>query len=266
MRIIFIGGGNIAEAIFTKLSDYDITVIDHNEDRLEYLVNKYPKIKCSVKLDTITDDNDLIFLAVKPQNAKESCLGIKELINYKNTIVSVMAGISTIQIGKWLGNYNIVRAMPNTPSLIGLGVSGIYFTQHVEPLLYQQIYDIFTKIGHAYILDSEDAIDRITAVSASSPAFVFYFIESMIKVAVEHFEFSEEGAKEIILQVMKGSIAMIDEQSQLSIAQLRAKVTSKNGTTEAGINTLDKCNFQKIINDTLCATYNRARELGKLYE
>lgn len=263
MRIIFVGGGNIAEAIFVRLSNYKIVVIQHNETKLTSLVTKYPQIDFQATLNFVTNDDDLIFLTVKPQNAKETCLSIKEQINPKSTVISVMAGVTTHLLTKWLNTSNIVRAMPNTPSLLGLGVSGIYFTPQVEQLKYQQIYNIFVKIGHAYVLDSEDALDRITSISGSAPAFVFYFIESMIYAAIDEFGFSEEASKEIVLQVMKGCVAMIEKQPDISINELRANVTSKNGTSEAGIKVFEKYNFNKIILEAEVAAYNRAHELGQ---
>ena len=263
-KIIFIGGGNIAEAIFTKLHDNEVVIIEHNELRLNYLAQKYTNVTLYKSLDYITHKDDLIILAVKPQNAKETCLSLKSNIQ-KSAILSVMAGITVDSLNAWLGTDNIIRAMPNTPGIQNVGVTGIYFSDTIQDNLKEKITAIFKNIGLTYIFDNEDTINKITAIASSAPAYVFYFIESLIASAVKNFNFSEKEAKEITLQVIKGSLAMLEKSPDIAIATLRNNVTSKGGTTAAAITTLEKNNFKEIINKAEIACYNRAIKIGNSY-
>ncbi len=153
--------------------------------------------------------------------------------------------------------------MPNTPSSIGLGATAIYFTPTITKQ--QLILDIFNKLGSVYQFDDEDKINQMTAISGSSPAYVFYFIEALINSAVNQFGLSPELAKEITLQVVKGSLSMIETNSSMTIEQLRSNVTSKKGTTEQAIKILEKHGFNNIINEAETACYNRAKELAQVY-
>lgn len=261
MQIIFIGGGNMAEAIFAKLEilNIDIIVVQRNSEKRTRLAAKYKFIRFIPTLDIEPTQDDLVILAVKPQDAKESC---EKLLLSKSTIVSVMAGINTVTLIKWLNNHKVARVMSNTPASLGIAASGIYFSEKVPQHHKKQIDEIMSAIGKTYIFDDENFIDKFTAVAASSPAYIFYFIEGMIDTAIKQFGFSKEIARDITLQVAKGSIAMIEKNNDISIKQLRANVTSKKGTTEQAINVFDKANLQQIIEDAEVACYGRARELG----
>lgn len=262
MRIIFIGGGNMAESIFSRLHNHEIIVIQRNLQKIERLKTQYPEIIFKPELDLITRADDLIFLAIKPQDAKIACHKIKQFIQ-NSTIVSVIAGINCHSLGKWLENSNICRTMPNTPSQLGIGVTAIYFTPKCNQQ--QLILDIFTNLGKVYTFNDEDKIDQMTAIAASSPGYIFYYIEALIKTAVEKFNFNPELAKDIILQVVKGSLAIIENNPDISIEQLRQNVTSKKGTTEQAINILERYNLYNIISEAEIACYNRAKELSQLY-
>lgn len=263
-KIIFIGGGNIAEAIFTQLLPQEILVIEHNKSRINYLSTKYPDITISSSLNYNTNSTDLIVLAIKPQSAKEACLNIADKTN-TSIILSVMAGINIDTITIWLNNNKIARAMPNTPGILNVGVTGIYFSHPINDVTKDRIITIFKNIGLTYIFTTEDEINKITAVASSAPAYVFYFMENLIESAVKNFNFSEKDAKEITIQVLKGSLAMLEKTPDLPIATLRNNVTSKGGTTAAAINTLAENNFKEIINAAEVSCYNRAIEIGNSY-
>lgn len=264
MQLIFIGGGNMAEAIFSKLENLknDIVVVQRNIDKRTKLADKYPFIQFLSTLSFTPEPDDIIFLAVKPQDAKETC---KNLPIISCTVVSVMAGITTKNISNWLNNKKIARVMSNTPATLGIAASGVFFTKEVSKKYQELIQQIMSSVGKTYIFDSEAFIDKITPVAASSPAYVFYIIESMIETAVEQFGFTEEIARDITIQVFKGSIALIENNPNTTIKQLRANVTSKKGTTEQAINFFDNAKLKKIITDAEVACYNRAVELGTLF-
>lgn len=262
MRVIFIGGGNMAEAIFSRLDNYNIVVIQRNLQKIEKLRAKYPMIDFLPVLDFTTTAEDLIFLSVKPQDAKVTCQGIRQYTK-NSTIISVMAGITCQSLNFWLDNQSICRTIPNTPSMLGFGVAAIYFTpaitrQHV-------ILDIFAKLGKVYHFSNEDQIDQMTAVASSGIGYVFYYIEVLVKTAVEKFNFSPELAKDVILQVVKGSMAMIENNPDVSIEELRKNVTSKKGTTEQAIRVFEQYNLYKIVSEAELACYNRAKELSQLF-
>src|SRR3990167_1179571 len=167
-RIIFIGGGNIAEAIFSQTKNNNIVIISHNVEKNQYLQQHYPNIQVLPQLDFKTNETDLVILAIKPQNAKNSCLALQKNI-HASYIVSVMAGITTESLKTWLNTDKIVRAMPNTPVLLGYGVTGIYFSNKILPATKSKIENIFKAIGRVYLFNEEDSINKITAVASSAP-------------------------------------------------------------------------------------------------
>lgn len=259
MQIIFIGGGNMAEAIFSKIDskNQELIVIQRNMDKRTALANKYPSIRFLSTLDFIPQDDDLVILAVKPQDAKELC---KSLPRITCAVLSVMSGITTKTLAIWLDNTKIARLMPNTLAKVGMSVNGVYFSATIDKSKCQIILDIINTIGKTYIFDNEDFINKITAVAGSAPAYVFYFIEAMVNTATNEFGFDEKDALDITMQIFKGSIILIENNP--NIDQLRANVTSKNGTTEQAINIFEKANLKQIITDAEIACYNKARELG----
>lgn len=262
MRVIFIGGGNMAEAIFSRLNEDDVIVIQRNLQKLEKLKTQYPQINFLQKLDFTSKPDDLIILSIKPYDTKEACQDILQYTK-NSTIVSIVSGISCRTLSLWLENERVCRTMPNTPSQIGLGATAIYFTPAIGDNQ-QSILDIFAKLGEVYQFEDEDKINQMTAISGSSPAYVFYFIEALIKSAVNQFGLSPELAKDITLQVVRGSLGMIESNTSINIEQLRSNVTSKKGTTEQAIKVIEQYNFNNIIAEAELACYNRAKELSEL--
>ncbi|HMT02825.1 MAG TPA: pyrroline-5-carboxylate reductase [Burkholderiales bacterium] len=265
-KLIFIGGGNMAQAMLSKLvnSNSEIIVIQKNIEKLNKLKQEYPSIHFAPTLDFSTTADTLIILAVKPQDAQNACLDIAHLIT-NSTVISVMTGISTSTLNTWLNNNKIARVMPNTPASIGLGVSGIYFTPNINNSQKEVIKNIFNYIGKTYIFTEEDSINKITATAGSAPAYLFYFIESMIESTI-NIGFSKDEAIEMVLQVLKGSLGLIENNPQLSLQQLRSNITSKKGTTEQAINIFEKYNLKKIVDEAENAAYHRAQEISKLYQ
>lgn len=263
MRVIFIGGGNMAQAIFAVLDNYAIVVVQKNPNKINELRLKFSHIEFVTKLDFNTGHDDLIILAVKPQDAKIACLEIRDKIR-SSVVVSIMAGINVSRLSNWLDNSKIVRIMVNVPCKFKLGVNGIYYTPEIENYQRKNILGIFDNIGKTFVLNDEDSIDKITAIASSAPAYIFYFIESLIDSAVNQFGFTQELALAITMQVVNGSIAMIEQTPQLDIKQLREQITSKNGTTEASINVFKTLNLKNIISQAEKACYLRAKELAQI--
>lgn len=262
-RIIFIGGGNMAEAIFSSLDTQNnqIYVTQRNKDKLKRLQNQYPNITFNETLDFTATEDDFIILSVKPQDSKEACLAIKEQIKNAN-IITVMSGITTDTLANWLDAKSISRAMPNSPATLKLGVTGLFFNSHVSTITKEFIKNIFTTIGSTYIFNDEDFIDKITATGGSAPAYVYFLMEQMIATAINTFNFNEIDAKQMTLDVFKGAIAMVNSHPEMEISQLRQQVTSKKGTTDAAIKVFETNNFQEIVANAMVACYNRAKELS----
>lgn len=265
MQIIFIGGGNMAEAIFSKLENIqrEIIVVQRNMDKRTYLAAKYPFIRFISDLNFIPKINDLVILSVKPQDAEELCQNLPEI---NSNILSVMVGISTDTLSKWLNNNKICRLMPNTAANVGISVNGVFFRKEIHKDTQQIILDILDNIGKTYIFENENFIDKIVPVAGSAPAYVFYFIEAMICTAIKEFGFPQQEALEMTLQVFKGSIALIENNPDIEIKQLRNNVSSKNGTTEQAINIFEKANLKQTIVDAELACYKRAIEISNNFK
>lgn len=263
-KIVFLGGGNMAEAIFKRLianSEFNLEVIQRSLPRVSYIKSNYPSIKVSTGLDYRLKPTDILILAIKPQHAKEACLALQQQLQ-DCLIVSVMAGVSSNTLSAWLNNQRIVRTMPNTPASLGLGVTAIYYTPSITPQEQQLIQQIFANLGLNHLVNTEEQINKILPVTSSAIAVIYYFIECLIEQAVTQFDFAPATARELVLQTFNGSLNMITHHPEHSIAQLRAQVTSKKGTTEQAIATLVAHDFSPLIGLAMQNCYQRAREMA----
>ncbi|MDD3267071.1 MAG: pyrroline-5-carboxylate reductase [Burkholderiales bacterium] len=264
-KIIFIGGGNMAEAIFAGLvsdESIQIYVIQRNLEKLARLKNTYPKIEFSTQLDYLPNNDDIVFLSIKPQNAKETCLNLHGKLQ-NCTLISVMAGVTIKNISEWANNTKIIRTMPNTPSSIAKGITAIYFTPEISVDVKKLVTSIFANIGLVHLADSEGIIDKIVPVSSSSIAFIYYFMEGMISSAVNSFGFSEKEATDLVKQVVAGSSALLTANLETPISEQRQRVTSKKGATEQGVLTFEKHELHEIINEAMHNCYARTLEMAK---
>jgi len=161
-----------------------------------------------------------------------------------------------------LGDVAVVRVMPNTPALIGEGASALFANDKAKPML-DEAKTIFSSVGKAVVVDDEDLIDAVTAVSGSGPAYYFLLTEEMIKAACE-LGLPREVAKNLVLQTAKGAALLATEADKKgeSPAELRRKVTSPGGTTEAALKVFTASNFSQLITDALTAARDRSRELS----
>lgn len=264
-KLVFFGGGNMAEAIFSKLKNnpaFKIEIIQNNNERAQELSHNYPEFQIWQTLDSTLDKNDILIIAVKPQHAKEAINAIKE--NIKDCIIiSVMAGIPSQTIINWTRNERVVRTMPNTPASLGLGATAIYCPQLVTDQEKAIIYSIFEAIGIIYPAKDESFVDKVLPVTSSTVAFIYYFIEGFINHAVEKYGFTATDARNLVNQTVMGSSAMITSNPNIAIEELRARVTSKKGTTEQGILTFETNGLHDIIAQAMDNCYNRALEMAK---
>jgi pyrroline-5-carboxylate reductase len=266
MKISFIGGGNMATALIAGLAGKvaqaaDIHVVDPNADALERLRTQYG-VTTSPDIGAGVAASDVIVLAVKPQQMRDVAVHLQSQLANKPLLLSIAAGIRGADLSRWLGGYGaIVRTMPNTPALIGQGITGMVAMAGVSATQKDAADSIMRAVGQTVWLDEEKLIDPVTAVSGSGPAYVFYFLEAMQQAAVEMGLSAEQG-KALALATFTGA-AQLAAQSDEAVDVLRQRVTSKGGTTHAAITSMEAAGVKQAIVDAMKAAAARGRELGE---
>lgn len=264
MRISFFGGGNMASAMITGLlargqATEQIYVVETDAGARERIERE---LKVTAGQDsTVAAQAELLVLAVKPQQLEALARAISPLLETQ-LIFSIAAGIPTALLSQWLGGYQrIVRAMPNTPAQIQAGLTGLYATPAVDSYGRAMAETIAAASGDYFWVEHEDAIDAVTALSGSGPAYVFYLIEAM-QQAAEQLGFDAQLARRISTETFLGA-SLLASHSAESAATLRQRVTSKGGTTERAIASLDASGVKRHFIGAIEAAYQRAVELGK---
>jgi len=263
MKINFIGGGNMARAIIGGLKQNEldmsaVTVLELDAQKRIDLAQEFG-VKTT---DSYADfnDTDVIVLAVKPQQLKDVCAKLNPVLK-SQLVVSIAAGVRSKDISRWLGNYSaIVRVMPNTPAQIRAGVSALYAMPEVSKIQRDQANIILAAVGKTLWLDDEAKMDAVTAISGSGPAYVFYFIEALQDAGLA-LGLDAEASKLLALETFAGA-SLLATQSKDDIKTLRAQVTSKGGTTEQGILTLETGNIKDIISKAAKAAADKSMMLG----
>jgi len=266
MKITFIGGGNMGEAILSALIKNkvtlakDITVSDTDETRRKFLAGKYG---INISRDNVTaiTDADVIVFAVKPQVLTIIMPDLKGKIKPEQLMISIIAGARVATLKNGLTHTAIARSMPNTPAQIGEGMTVWTATREVTATQRKKTEQILSVLGKQIYVEDEKFIDMATAVSGSGPAYLFYFVEALIDSAVE-LGFTHDEAKLLVLQTVNGAVHLLS-QSGKETGDLRQAVTSPGGTTAAAIKTLDEGGFKFLIAKAIKAAYERAKEIGK---
>ena len=266
MKIAFIGGGNMAAALIAGLAGKvaegaDIHVVDPNLEALGRLQAEYGVTGASV-IDADVVIADVLVLAVKPQQMRDVATTVAPLLaRGAPLIVSIAAGIRGADLSRWLGGYGaIVRCMPNTPALIGMGITGMVASAGVSAEQKQTADDILRAVGPTVWLDDESKIDAVTAISGSGPAYVFYFIEAMQQAAAELGLSAEQGTQ-LALATFAGA-AQLANQSSEPVSLLRERVTSKGGTTYAALTSMEDSGVKAAIVTAVKAAAARGKEMG----
>ncbi|SDD87080.1 pyrroline-5-carboxylate reductase [Kordiimonas lacus] len=207
-----------------------------------------------------SDQFDMIIIAVKPQMIEDVMPGYTARLKDDGCMVSIAAGFSLESLKRVLGNVPVIRVMPNLPALIGKGATGIYASDDCSSAHKETASDLMGRIGKAVWVRSEDELDRLTAVSGSGPGYVFQFIESFMEGAKE-LGFSDQDARTLVIQTMVGATEMA-ANTDAPISELRTSVTSKGGTTQAGLDQLRQDHMLDLLmKSTTKAAYERALEL-----
>lgn len=264
-RIAFIGAGNMAASLIGGLraQGLDASQIRASDPGAEQRakVNAEHGIEMFADNAQTIEGADVVVLAVKPQAMKAVCEALKPNLKPEQLVVSIAAGITCASMNNWLGSQPIVRCMPNTPALLRQGVSGLYATHEVTAAQRQQAEQLLSAVGIALWLDTEQQLDAVTAVSGSGPAYFFLLIEAMT-AAGEKLGLPRETAAKLTLQTALGAAHMA-VSSDVDAAELRRRVTSPAGTTEAAIKSFQADGFEALVEKALGAAAHRSAEMAE---
>lgn len=265
MKISFIGGGNMARALIGGLiaqgwQATDIGVVELDSEKRSQLQAEYG-IHVSDQLPSVAMA-DIVVLAVKPQQLRDIAIFLGSLLR-NQLVISIAAGIRSTDLIRWLGGYSaVIRVMPNTPAQIRSGVSALFAAPGVDASQRQQAEVILAAVGSTVWLEEESQMDGVTAISGSGPAYVFYFIEALQQAALE-LGLSPQQARDLSLQTFLGA-SQLALQSNEAPDTLRAQVTSKGGTTERALLSMENAGVKSAIVNALHAASERSREMGDL--
>jgi len=263
-RIVFVGGGNMASALIGGLiargaSPTSLQAIDPSASQREALAARFGIATHAASGDPVAQA-DVLVLAVKPQQMHEAVDALAPQIATQ-LIISVAAGVRATDLSRWLGGYpRIVRTMPNTPALIGLGATGLAMLAGGSSADRTLAESIMQAVGQTVWVDDESMLDAVTALSGSGPAYVFRFIESMI-AAGTGLGLSPEQSRQLALQTVSGA-AQLASASTEPVAVLRERVTSKGGTTAAALAVFEARGIDAVVAQAMSAARDRSAELG----
>ena len=265
MRVAFIGGGNMGEAMLSAILDKGlstqkaISVSDIDGIRRQHLEQKYGVAVMSSNQLAVTR-GDVVILAIKPQNLAEAMTELKGQLRPAQLLLSIIAGAKINTLCRGLNHNCVVRVMPNTPAQIGEGISVWTATAEVTEQQKGWASSILGTFGKEIYVDDEKYLDMATAVSGSGPAYVFLFAESLVNAAV-HIGLPRGMAQELVLQTMLGSGHFI-QRSGKELAELRRMVTSPGGTTAEALSVFEEGQFTQLVKQAVTAAYNKAKKLG----
>jgi len=263
----FIGSGNMAEALMRGLltskacAPQDILISDVRPERLRELADRYGVTACDSNAQAV-GRADTVILSVKPQVMSDALQSIQGSVRAGTLFISIAAGVRVAKIAAALGDVPIIRVMPNTPALVGEGASALFANEQAQPLLHRALA-ICAAVGKAVVVQDEDLIDAVTAVSGSGPAYFFFLMEAMVETAIA-LGLPPDVAKDLVLQTAKGAgrLAVEADKNGESPAVLRRKVTSPHGTTEAAIKVFEAHDFRGLVSQALRRAAERSRELS----
>ena len=266
MRILIIGGGNMGKTYADSfianhaIQKDDLYILEHFEEKVNYFKSIGFK-NVFFRPDEYIKEMDLIILAIKPQDTQALFPKIAPYVSENQTVLSIMAGVKIGTIKAGLPTKKIVRAMPNLPAQIGMGMTGFTSADEVSKEEIFNIQNLLNTTGKSLYFDNENKLDAVTAISGSGPAYVFYFMDSMINTAME-MGFTKVQAELLVEQTFMGAINLLNIHN-ISCKDWIAKVASKGGTTEAALVQFEEKQLSQDISAGLKAAHQRAIELGK---
>ncbi len=265
-KIAFIGGGVMGEAMIRGLlsekivTHEQVIVADPWDRRRELLSEKYD-IETTADNRQAAEVGQVVVLSIKPQSIPYVLPEIRGRLRSQDLLVSIIAGTPIRKLADGAAHASVVRAMPNTPAQIGMGITVWTATEEVSDLHKQQAQAILGSLGDEIFVEQESYLDMATALSGSGPGYVFMMMEALIDAGV-HLGFSRHVARQLVFQTMRGSIEYA-EQSGKHVAELRNQVTSPGGTTAAALYHMEKGGLRTVISRGIWAAYQRSVELGQ---
>jgi pyrroline-5-carboxylate reductase len=261
--LCFIGGGNMAQALVggqirAGRSASSICVLDPNEQQRERLQNEWG-VRTLAQADASLAQASAVVWAVKPQVFESAAMAMGSELRHVLHI-SVMAGIPSRAIERLTGSRQVVRTMPNTPALVGKGITGVFAGEAVTQAQRQQVSDLLAPTGEQLWVQNEADLDAVTALSGSGPAYVFFFLEAMVQAA-QDMGLSAEQGRSLAQSTFAGATALAQASSD-PIQTLRERVTSKGGTTHAAISHMQEAGLAPVFIQAIRAAQRRAEVLG----
>jgi pyrroline-5-carboxylate reductase len=266
--VAFIGGGNMANALVSGMLAQGCPAEKvHVIEVAEVLQEQWRARSVSVSAtpDALLSQRQVWIFAVKPQQMRDVVLQCRAWLQPNTLVISIAAGISIDSLGKWLGEDakpfgNVVRCMPNTPALVGAGVTGMSAPATTSAADRERATALLSTVGEVVWVDNDRAIDAVTALSGSGPAYVFLFLESLIKGGLT-LGLSEQQARDLALSTLAGATKLA-QQSAEAPSVLRERVTSKGGTTAAALDVFAQQAFGQTVVQAMAAADRRAAELS----
>lgn len=269
-KLTFIGAGNMAQAIIAGLVNGGypadrICVCAPSATRRDALAQRYGVISSGDNV-AAAQDADVVVLAVKPQLMASVCEPLRGILNVPGKLVlSIAAGVSVARFYALLGEpLTLVRIMPNTPSLVGKGMSGLYAPANVSAEDRTFSADLMQSVGKVCWVDEERGINSVIAAAGSAPAYFFLFMEAMQQEAIRQ-GFTPESARQLVQQAALGAAALVEASPDTPLSTLRENVTSKGGTTAEALRVFNERQLTQTVADAMQAAVHRAQEMEKLF-
>ncbi|MGM0933322.1 MAG: pyrroline-5-carboxylate reductase [Bacteroidota bacterium] len=266
MKVLLIGAGNMgltyAEGMAKSslLNRRNLMIFDKSADIITSL-SKLDHFDVYDDIEECLPDADVVFLAVKPYHCDSLFEEIRPMVNDEQIFVSLMAGVTISKIQEGLGAKKVVRSMPNLPAQVGKGVTSYTESPEVSRVELLMVRNLLDTTGESIHVETENFIDASTGISGSGPAYVFYFMQSMLEAALK-MGFSKNDSKVLVSQTFEGAVKLFNE-SDLSPETWMERVASKGGTTRAALDSMEDNNVKELIKDAAYAAFDRAVELGK---
>lgn len=266
MKIAIIGCGNMGMAFARSFLQYDLVkkedllLIEKSQERSETLKSAKEGIVVST-INAQIADYELIILSVKPQDFLAMKEELSTFIQPQQVVLSIMAGIPMSKIQETLNHKLVVRAMPNTPAMLGMGITGFTASAEVDASKLRKVENLINATGRSVYLEDESMIDAVTALSGSGPAYFYYLVKHMVE-AGKQMGFDEGMASLLVKQTMLGAYHLINN-AEKSLDDLIKAVASKGGTTEAALRTFEENNLPEGLINGILAAEQRAKELSK---
>jgi pyrroline-5-carboxylate reductase len=265
MKISIVGCGNMGLAYarsflkYNLVSKENLLLVEKNEVRKEAL-EKLSIGKVVAQVDNTISEYDIIILAVKPQDFAAICEDLKNSLGPKNIILSIMAGISIKQLEERLQHNVIVRAMPNSPAQLGMGITAFTSAKEMTIEQLKKAENLLGSTGRTVFFGAENLLDAVTALSGSGPAYFFYIVKYMIEAGIE-MGIEPSIASLLVKQTMLGSFELVNNATQ-NLDELIAAVKSKGGTTEAALREFQQGGLGETLVKGILAAEKRAKELS----